>query len=114
MPLPRYTNAASTTSGPRNATRSPNDINTYLKPDRTSHTFHQQVSHLTTHNTVSSLETNLVTDMIDRHTAFHTTLQVITSQGSKPLHVKGDPGSRMQFNSPVLFLQSISQTLYKI
>ena len=83
-------NTASTTSGPSDAT----DINTHPKPDTTSNTFHQQVSHLTSHNTVSSLETNLVTDtMIDGQTEFHTTLQVITSQGSKPLHAKLDPGA---------------------
>ena len=77
-------------SGPSDAT----DINTHLKPDTASNMFHQQVSHLTIHNTVSSLETNLVTDIvIDGHTEFHTTLQVITSQGSKPLHVKVDPGA---------------------
>ena len=69
------------------------DINTCLKPATASNTFHQQVSHLTTHNTVSSLETNSVTDTaIDKQTEFHTTLQVITSQGSKSLHVKVDPG----------------------
>ena len=55
--------------------------------------FHHQVSHLTTHNRVSSLETNLVTDtMIDGQTEFYKTLQVIASQGSKPLHVKVDQG----------------------
>ena len=83
-------NATSTTSGPSDAT----DINTHLKPDTASNTFHQQVSHLTAHNTVSSWETNLVTDtVIDGQTEFHTTLQVITSQGSKPLHVTVDPGA---------------------
>ena len=46
-------NTASTTSGPSNAT----NINTCLKPETASNTFHQQVSHLTTHDTVSSLET---------------------------------------------------------
>ena len=83
-------NAASTTSGPSNAT----EINTHLKPEKAPDTFHKQISHLTTHNTVSSMDTNLVTDtMIDGWTEFHTTLQVITSQGSKPLHVKVDPGA---------------------
>ena len=46
-------NAASTTSGPSDATR----INTCLKPDTTSNTFQHKVSHLNAHNTVSSLET---------------------------------------------------------
>ena len=67
--------AASNTCGPSNTTRSPKNINTHLKPDTTSNTFQQQVNHLTAHNTVSSLETNLVTDtMIDGETSFHTTL----------------------------------------
>ena len=83
-------NAACTTSGSSDAT----DINTCLKHDTASNTFHQQVSHLTAHNTVSSLETNLITDTtIDGQTEFHTTLQVVTSQGCKPLHVKVDPGT---------------------
>ena len=70
------------------------DINTCLKPETASKTFHQQVSHLTTHNTVSSLETYLITDTTtDGHTAFFTMLQVITSQGCKPLHAKVDPGT---------------------
>ena len=35
------------------------------------------------------MDTCLITDTaIDGHTSFHTTLQVITSQGSKPLHIK--------------------------
>ena len=65
-----------------------------MTPDTASNIFHQQVSHLTTHNTVSSLETNLVTDTtIDVQIEFHTMLQIITSQGHKPLHVKVDPGA---------------------
>ena len=43
---------------------------------------------------VSSLETHLITDtVIDGQTEFHTTLQIVTSQGCKPLHVKVDPGA---------------------
>ena len=85
------TNTANTTSGPSNATK----INTHLQPDTASNTFHhQQVSHLTSHNTASSVETNVITDtMLDGHTAFHTTLQIVTSQGCKHLHVKVDPGA---------------------
>ena len=87
-------NAASTTSRPSDAIRSPTEVNTSLRPHTTSNTFQQQVSHFTTHNTVSSMETNFVTDTaIDEQTSFHTTLQIITSQGSKPLHVKVDPGA---------------------
>ena len=84
-------NTASTTSGPNNTTK----INTHLQPDTASITFQcQQVSHLTSHNMTSSIETNLTTDTaIDGHTAFHTTLQIVTSQGCKPLHVKVDPGT---------------------
>ena len=42
----------------------------------------------------SSEETHLITDtVIDGQTAFHTTLQIVTSQGCKPLHVKVDPGA---------------------
>ena len=85
------TNTASTTSGPRNATK----INTRLQPDTASKTFHhQQVSHMTSHNMASSIETNLITDTtLDGHTAFHTTLQIVTSQGCKNLQVKVDPGA---------------------
>ena len=86
------TNTASTTSGPSDATK----INTCLQPDTASNTFyHQQVSHLTSHNTASSIETNSITDTaLDGHTAFHTTLQIVTSQGrNKHLHVKVDPGA---------------------
>ena len=83
-------NTASTISGPSNAT----DINTCLKPETASNTFHRQVSHLTAHNTVTSLETHLVMDtMLDGHTAIFTTLQIVTSQGCKPCHVKVDPGA---------------------
>ena len=85
------TNTASTTSGPSNAPK----INTHLQPDTALITFHhQQVSHLTSHNTASSIETNLITDtVLDGHTAFHTTLQIVTSQGCKNLQVKVDPGA---------------------
>ena len=83
-------NTASTTSGPSNTTK----INTCLQHDTASNTFHQQISHLTTYNTASSAETHLITDTaIDGQTAFHTTLQIVTSQGCKPLHVKEDPGA---------------------
>ena len=42
----------------------------------------------------SSIETNLITDTaLDGHTAFHTTLQIVTSQGCKSLQVKVDPGA---------------------
>ena len=41
----------------------------------------QQVSHFTSVNPISSMDTYLITDTaIDGHTSFHTTLQVITSQ----------------------------------
>ena len=85
------TNTASTTSGPSDATKT----NIHLQPDTASNTsLHQQVSHLTSHNTASSIETNLITDTaLDGHTAFHTTLQVITSQGCKNLQAKVDPGA---------------------
>ena len=44
-----------------------------------------QVSHFTALNPLSCLETSLITDTAtDGHTSFHTTLQTITSQGSKP------------------------------
>ena len=84
-------NTAKTTSGPSNATK----INTHLQHDTASVTFkHQQVSHLTTHYTASSIETHLIIDTaIDGQTAFHTTFQIVTSQGCKPLHVKVGPGA---------------------
>ena len=38
------------------------------------------------------METHLITDTaLDGQTAYHTTLQIVTSQGCKPLHVKVDP-----------------------
>ena len=87
-------NAACTTSRPSDTTRSPTNINTCMKPDTTSCTFHQQVSHLTTHNTVSSLENQFSYRHHNRWTySFHTTFQVITSPGSKPLHMKVNPGA---------------------
>ena len=50
------------------------------------------MSHITS-NTHSSLEGKLPTDIAsDRHTSFHTALQMITRQGSKPIPVKVDPG----------------------
>ena len=84
-------NTASTTSGPSNATK----INTRLQPDTASNMFHHiQVSHLTSHYMASSIETDLITDtVLDGHTAFHTTLQIVTSQGCKNLQVKVDPGA---------------------
>ena len=96
-------NTASTTSGPSNATK----INTCLQPDTALITFHhQQVSHLTSHNMASSIETNLITDtMLDGHTAFHTTLQIVTSQGCKNLQVKVDPGTDSSIIPVSLLLQ---------
>ena len=42
----------------------------------------------------SSIETELTTDTtLDGHTAFHTTLQIVTSQGCRNLQVKVDPGA---------------------
>ena len=85
------THTASTTSGPSNATKT----NKCLQPDTASNTFHhKQVSHLTSHYMASSMETDLITDTaLDGHTAFHTTLQIVTSQGCKNLQVKVDPGA---------------------
>ena len=105
------TNTASTTSGPSDATKK----NTCLQPDTTSDTFHHlQVSHLTSHNTASSIETNLITDTaLDGHTAFHTTLQIVTSQGCKSLQVKVDPGAESSL-IPVSLLCNISKTFYQI
>ena len=105
-------NTASTTSGPSDATK----INTCLQPDTASNTFHhQQVSHLTSHNMASSIETNLITDTtLDGHTAFHTTLQIVTSQGCKYLHVKVDPGadcSTIPCPTSTQYFQNISLNL---
>ena len=53
---------------------------------------YHQVSHITS-NTHSSPEGKLPTNVAsDGHTSFHTTLQMITKQGSKPVPVKVDPG----------------------
>ena len=103
-------NTASTTSGPSDATK----INTCLQYDTASNTFHQQVSHLTTHNMASSVETHLITDsVIDGQTAFHTTLQIVTSQGGKPPLCKSGSRCRLQYNSPVPLPFSISKHFTK-
>ena len=87
-------NEAITTCSPSQTNRIPSKINTCLRPETTLNTFLQHVSHCTAVNTVSSMKTSLVVDTAeDGHTSFHTTLQGITSQGSKPLHVKVDPGA---------------------
>ena len=103
---------ASTTSGPSNATK----INTCPQPDTASITFqHQQVSHLTSHNMASSIETHLITDTaIDAHTAFHTTLQIVTSQGCKPLHVKVDPGADCSTIPLSHFQSAFPKHFYKV
>ena len=51
------------------------------------------MSHITS-STETSAEGKLHTDVAsDGHTSFHTTLQMVTKQGSKPLPVKVDPGA---------------------
>ena len=85
---------SNTTRGPHKTTRSPSEINTCLSQDITTDIPPQQVSHFTTVNPISSMDTSLITDTaIDGHTSFHTTLQVIKSQGSKLLHIKVNPGA---------------------
>ena len=66
----------------------------YHMAQTSSAPYRQQVSHITLISSQSSQDGKLITDTAsDGHTSFHTTLQIITSQGSKPLHVKVDPGS---------------------
>ena len=74
--------------------RSPSPTNTHRsshQPRRQrSATRSQQVSHITS-STETSVEGKLHTDVAsDGHTSFHTTLQIVTKQGSKPLPVKVD------------------------
>ena len=55
-----------------------------------------QISHLTHKSPFSSTELNLLADTAsDAHTSFHTTLQMITKQGCKPLPVKIDSGAEI-------------------
>ena len=84
-----------TTTTKVDANRSPSKLVRHLSPDIISDNISpQQVSHFTIVNPISSMDTCLITDTaIDGHTSFHTTLQVITSQGSKPLHVKVNLGA---------------------
>ena len=83
---------ANTTRWPSEITRSPREISRCLSQETTTNISPQQVSHFTTTNPISSMDTSLITDtMIDGHTSFHTTLEVITSEGSKPLQIKVDP-----------------------
>ena len=64
-----------------NATRSPSEISRHLSQETTTNnTASQEVSHFTIVNPTSTMDTCLIT--------LHTNLQVITSQGSKSLHVK--------------------------
>ena len=79
--------------------RSPSPTNTHRsshQPRRQrSPTRSQQVSHITS-STETSAEGKLHTDVAsDGHTSFHTTLQMVTKQGSKPLPVKVDRGADM-------------------
>ena len=54
----------------------------------------QHVSHLTAVNLISNMGTCLITDTnINGHTSCHTTSQVITSQGSRTLHIQVDLGA---------------------
>ena len=86
---------ANTPRRPNKTTRRHSEINRCLSQETTTtNTSPQQVSHFTTVNQKSSMGTNLITGTaIDGHTSFHTTIQVITSQGCKPLHVKVNPGA---------------------
>ena len=69
--------------------RSPSELIRCLSPEITSNNISpQQVSHFTTVNPISSMDACLITETaIDVHTSFHTTLQVLTCQGSKPLNI---------------------------
>ena len=51
--------------------------------------------------------------MIDGQTEFHTTLQVITSQGSKPLHVKVDPRAECSSIPPSHFHKAFTKHFTK-
>ena len=80
---------------PSENTRSHREMSRHLSQDTTTSNISlQQVSHFKTVNPISSMDTILITDTtIDGHTSFHTTLQVITCHGSKPLHAKVEPGA---------------------
>ena len=101
---PRYRKYSKSRQGSRSPSkhrqschRSPSPTNTRRsshQPRRQrSPTRSQQVSHITS-STETSAEGKLHTDIAsDGHTSFHTTLQMVTKQGSKPLPVKVDPGT---------------------
>ena len=92
--LSNYRFHSQSTDTETDATRSLSEFSRSLSPKTTTNnTYPQEVSHFTIVNPISSMDTCFITDTaIDGHTSFHTTLQVITSQGSKSLHVKFDPG----------------------
>ena len=63
-------------------------------PATSSTTPPHQVSHFTAINPLSNVETSSITDTTTNgDTSFHTVLQIITIQGSNPLHIKVDPGT---------------------
>ena len=96
------------------ATRSLSELISCLSPEITSIP-PQQASHFATANPISSMDICLITDTtIDRHTSFHTTLQVITSQGSKPLHIRVNPGASCSSVPLIPLPQSLPQVLHQI
>ena len=111
-----YRHHCQSTNTEIDATRKPSKMRRCLSQETTtSNTTSQQFSHFTTVNPISNMDTCLITDTtIEGHTSLHTTLQVITSQGSKLLHVKVNPWSSMQFYPPILLLQSLPQVLHQI
>ena len=75
------------------ATRSLSEINRCLSQDNTTNNISpQQVSHFTTVNPISSMDTSLITDTtIDGHTSFHTALQMITLKLTLEHHAVPSP-----------------------
>ena len=93
----------STSHSPCNMHRSPHHTRRYRKSPTPR--FHK-VSHITA-SRHSTQESKLPTDVAsDGHMAFHTTLQMITKQGSKPIPVKVDPGA------DVLSTKQVQKTLH--
>ena len=71
------------------------------------------MSHITS-STDTSAEGKLHMDVTsDGHTSFHTTLQMVTKQGSKPLPVKVDPGADVNTITLNQIQKAFSSTLYK-
>ena len=93
------------------------DYHRRRSPHRRRHTptpHRHQVSHIMSFNPTTTWdEGQLYTDQApDGQTSFHTTLQMVTKQGCKPLPVKVDPGADIN-TIPLMLQDHISTTFHK-